>query len=84
MANSIQGSIKTRKAALEAAAWMNQKPYPIPVFRKGEMVEIYRGAGWSKATVLNSTPKGCSVRIAQNDQMTNIYDARCIRPAGKS
>jgi hypothetical protein len=83
MAKSAQGSIKTRKAALDAAAWMNQKPYPIPVFRKGEAVEIYRGAGWSKATVINSTAKGCSVKIWQNDQLTNIYDARCIRPTTK-
>lgn len=80
MTKSTQGSIKKKKAALEAAAWMNQKPYPLPVFRKGEVVEIYRGAGWSKATVVNSTAKGCGVKVWQNDQLANIYDARCIRP----
>ena len=84
MTKAQQASIKTKKAAIDAAAWMNQKPYPLPVFRKGDVVEIYRGAGWSKATVLNSTAKGCSVRIMQNDQMTNIYDARCIRPFAKN
>lgn len=84
MAKSSQGSIKTKKAALEAAAWMNQRPYPLPVFRKGDIIEIYRGAGWSKARVIESTAKGCSVKILQNDQFANVYDARCVRPASSN
>ncbi len=74
------GTIKYKKAALDAAAWMNQPPNPLPVFRKGEVVEVYRGAGWSKARVTQSTPKSCSVQILQGDKLTSVYDARCIRP----
>jgi len=78
------GTIKYKKAALEAAAWMNQPPHPLPVFRRNEMVEVYRGSGWSKAKVIESTPHRCSVLIFQGDKTTNIYDARCIKPIKQS
>jgi len=78
-----KSSTSSRHAAMEQAAWMNQAPNPLPVFKKGELVEVYRGAGWSKASVIDSTPKGCQVSIFQADKLTSIYDARCIRPCKK-
>lgn len=80
MTKRLEGMVREKKAVNAAAAWMNQRPNPLPVFRRGELVEIYRGAGWSKASVIESTARGCSVKILQNDQFTNVYDARCIRP----
>lgn len=74
--------IKKKKAVLDRAAWMNQSPNPLPVFRKGEVVQVYRGAGWSKGKVISSTSKGCMVNLFQGDNTINVYDARCIRKAG--
>jgi len=74
------GTIKYKKAALEAAAWMNQPPNPLPVFRKGETVQVYRGSGWSKGKVVMSSPKGCQVRLSMPDRTVSVYDARCIKP----
>lgn len=74
------GTVKYKKAALEKAAWMNQSPNPLPIFRKGQSVQVYRGAGWSKASVINSSPRGCSVRLVQGGALINVYDARCIKP----
>lgn len=78
------GTVKYKKAALDKAAWMNQSPNPLPIFRKGTSVHVYRGAGWSLASVVNSTPQGCSVRLAQGGALINVYDARCIKPASTS
>lgn len=64
----------------ERAAWMNQKPNPLPVFRKGQMVSIYMGSGWSQGRVVSSTPKGCCVSVTRPDKIVNVYDARCIKP----
>lgn len=74
------GTVKYKKSAFEAAAWMNQKPNPLPTFIKGQAVEVYRTASWTKASVVSSSPNGCTVRLAQGGQNVNIYDARCIRP----
>lgn len=74
------GTVKYKKAALDAAAWMNQAPNPLPIFLKGQAVEVYRGAGWSKGSVVLSTPGGCTVYINQGGKTINVYDARCIRP----
>ena len=75
------GTVKYKKAALDKAAWMNQPPNPLPIFRKGSPVRVYRGAGWSLANVVDSTSRGCSVRLAQGGTLINVYDARCIKPA---
>lgn len=75
---------KSKKAALEKAAWMNQKPNPIPVFPRGKIVAVYRGAGWSKGKVVNSTNKSCVVKLFQGDIMVNVYDARCVKPVDQS
>lgn len=78
------GTIKYKKAALDKAAWMNQPPNPLPVFRRGQIIEVYRGSGWSKARVIESTPRGCHVDIPQANKQTIIYDARCLRPLKES
>lgn len=74
------GTIKYKKAAIDAAAWMNQPPNPLPVFRRGEIIEVYRGSGWSKAKVIQSTARGCHVEIIQGAKQAMVYDARCLRP----
>lgn len=74
------GTIKYKKAALDAAAWMNQPPNPLPVFRRGQIIDVYRGSGWSKARVIESSAKGCQVEILQGAKRTVVYDARCLRP----
>lgn len=75
-------NIKKKKEMLDRAAWMNQSPNPLPVFRRGETVQVYRGSGWSKGQVVASSPKGCMVNLFQGDNTINVYDARCIRKTG--
>jgi hypothetical protein len=74
------GEVRYKKAALDHAAWMNQSPHPLPIFRKGQLVQVYRGAGWSKGKVLASSRDTCSVRLSQGDKIVSLYDARCIKP----
>lgn len=73
------GEVRYKKAALDHAAWMNQSPHPLPIFRKGQTVQVYRGAGWSKGRVLTSSRNNCSVRLSQGDKIVTLYDARCIK-----
>tara|TARA_B100000902_G_C26711221_1_gene621991 strand:+ start:84 stop:332 length:249 start_codon:yes stop_codon:yes gene_type:complete len=70
-----------KKKAWDQASWMNQDPQPLPRFSRGQSVQVYRGAGWSKAVVENSSRSNCTVRIAQGNQIVRVYDRRCIRPA---
>lgn len=75
---------RAKRTALASAQWMNQRPNPLPLFVKGQSVQVYRGAGWSAATVLDSTPQGCLVKLKQTQQDIRVYDARCIRPVIKT
>lgn len=72
--------LESVKKKHETAAWMNQRPNPLPVFRRGQIVNVYQGCGWAKGKVITSTPKGCCVGLFRPDKMVNVYDARCIKP----
>jgi hypothetical protein len=78
--DKAESALKSKKKSLSVAEWMNQKPNPLPLFLKGQSVQVYRGAGWSAASVVDSTPNGCVVKLKQGQQDVRIYDARCIRP----
>lgn len=71
-----------KKAALDNAAWMNQSPHPLPIFRRDQSVMVYRGAGWSKGIVVNSARQGCRVKLSQDQRTITVYDARSIKPVG--
>lgn len=78
---SLSKTYAKKKAALASAAWMNQSPHPLPLFLIGQQVMVYRGAGWSKASVIKSSKKGCTVKLGQEQRNITVYDARCIKPA---
>lgn len=75
---------RAKKAALDQASWMARPPTPLPVFLKGQTVQIYVGSGWSSAKVLSSSDAHCLVSLSKGDRMIKVYDARCIRPHGTS
>lgn len=72
----------SKKTALENAAWMNQSPHPMPIFRRNQSVMVYRGAGWSKGVVVMSAKQGCRVKLSQDQRTITVYDARSIKPVG--
>ena len=71
----------SRKAELEAIAWMNRSPHPMPVFKHDDLVYVLRNSSWAKAKVITSSQNGCQVQLVENKEAFNLYDARCIRPA---
>ena len=71
----------SRKAELEAIAWMNRSPHPMPVFNHDDLVYVLRNSDWAKAKVITSSQNGCQVQLIENKEAFNLYDARCIRPA---
>lgn len=83
MKRSSSTEAASRRKALEHAAWMNQPPNPLPVFRRGSPVQVYRGAGWSAGSVVQSGPNGCVVKLNQTREDVRVYDARCIRPVSQ-
>ena len=74
-------SYTSKKKAFEAAAWLNQPPHPLPILRKGTQVTVFRGAGWSKGVVIESTKDGCTVKVDQTGQSIRVYDRRNIKEA---
>lgn len=72
-------TLKAKKKAIDSAAWMNQAPHPLPIFRKGSKVSVYRGSGWSAGHVIESSRDGCSVKLSQGEQMVRVYDRRSIK-----
>jgi hypothetical protein len=76
----VKNNYAAQKKAIENAAWMNQPPHPLPVFRKGSKVNVFRGAGWSAGLVLDSSRDGCTIKIIQSGQTVRVYDARSIKP----
>jgi len=74
-------SILDRRAQLEAIAWMNKSPHPMPVFEHDETVYVLQNNDWRKARVITSSQNGCQVQLIENKKAFNLYDARCIRPS---
>lgn len=79
---SLNKNASRKKAALENAAWWNQPPHPLPIFRRNQSVSVFRGAGWSKAVVVSSSRDGCRVKLTQDQRTVTVYDARSIKPVG--
>lgn len=73
--------IKKKKYQLDHAAWMNRPSHPLPVFKPGESVEIYKSFHWIPGIVAKSTPGNCVVIMDKTDESMSIYDARLIRPS---
>ena len=80
MANTSKNStFMEKKKALDSAAWMNQPPHPIPIFRRGTTVSVFRGAGWSKGVVVKSSKNACMVKLEQTGNTISVYDRRSIK-----
>ena len=73
------GTIKYKKSALDHAEWMAQDPLPMRSFRKGTMVRVFMGAGWSKGKVVQWTKDGVSVWLLRKQQTVVVRDNRNIK-----
>ena len=58
---------------------MQRAPHPLPVIGRGQAVQVFMGAGWSKGTVQESSRDRCSVRLGREQKTTVVRDARNIR-----
>lgn len=58
---------------------MQQKPFPLPVYRKGTKVQVFLGAGWSVGIVLESSQEKCFVQLKNNNRNISVFDARSIK-----
>lgn len=54
--------------------------HPLPIYRRGQSVRVYMGAGWAKGTVDQSDRNGCTVYLSQLRRTTRCHDARNIQP----
>lgn len=72
---------ETIKTEMDAIAWMNQPPHPMPIFSHDEIVYVLRKTDWKKARVITSSKNGCQLQLVDSLEAFNLYDARCIRSA---
>ena len=73
------GTVKYKPSAYKESQRLGASSFPLPRFVKGTRVQIYMGAGWSTATVVESTQAHCVVQISINNRMVTVRDARNIR-----
>lgn len=79
MPKEFHQEISKRKERLDSAAWMNQSPHPLPLLQADQQVHVYRQSRWLYGKVIESSPNGCIVEIVDNNQVVNVYDARCLK-----
>jgi len=73
------GEVKYKASAHQNETRLLAQSLPMTIRRKGEMVEVYMGCGWSKGLVAMSSKDRCSVRITKTQVTTTCYDNRNIR-----
>lgn len=59
------------------------RPFPLPLFPIGSKVQVYLGAGWSTAYVVNSGQDKCQVRLSVGNRVITVFDARSIKKSEK-
>ncbi len=64
---------------LTEAQRLARPPTPMPALRRNAQVQVFTGAGWQKASVVDSTRDRCVVWLGQAQRNATIYDARNIR-----
>lgn len=73
------GEVKYKQSAYKEALRLEGVIHPIPVRRKGVIVEVFMGCGWAKGRVTSSTRDCCSVFLLKAQRSTTCYDGRNIR-----
>ena len=73
------GTIKYKKSALDHAEWMAQDPLPMRSFRKGTLVKVFMGAGWSKGKVVQWATDGVTVYLTRERRNCRVCDNRNIK-----
>ena len=73
------GTYKPKPSAAKASERMQQAPTPLPIFRKGTIVKVFLGAGWSKGRVEHSDKTRCVVFLKIGSRRVTCYDARNLK-----
>lgn len=73
------GTFKVKPSTQKQLDWMQQKPQPMKVFRKGSTVKVFMGAGWATARVEQSSTTNCVVYIKTGSKRVTVYDRRNIK-----
>jgi hypothetical protein len=73
------GTVKYKPSAYKTAERLSGAPFPLPKFVKGSKVQVYMGAGWSAASVVESNQTHCVVRLTVGNRLITVHDARNIR-----
>lgn len=73
------GTVKYKPSAYKNYERLAKPAFPLPRFPVGTKVQIYLGAGWSVASVVNSTQTQCVVRLPMGNRLITVHDARNIR-----
>lgn len=48
-------------------------------YHTGQIVEVRRGAGWSRGTIVRRAKDHISVDLKTERKMWTVWDSRCIR-----
>ena len=73
------GTVKFKASAVKASEWYQQAPLPMRSFRKGQLVKVFMGAGWSKGSVIQWTKDGVTVRLKREQRNVVVRDNRNIK-----
>jgi hypothetical protein len=73
------GSFKPKPSIQKQLEWMQQRPQPMQVFRKGTTVKVFMGAGWATGKVEESSTTSCIVYIKMGNKRVTVYDRRNIK-----
>lgn len=73
------GTVKYKPSAYKNYERLSKPSFPLPKLAVGTKVQIYLGAGWSVASVVNSTQTRCVVRLPMGNRLVTVNDARNIR-----
>ncbi len=73
------GTVKYKASAYKNYERLSGPSFPLPRFVRGSKVQVYMGAGWSSASVVDSNQTHCVVQLTVGNRMITVNDARNIR-----
>jgi hypothetical protein len=76
---TTQPTKKSKSRAVPDHKRLAGPSFPLPIFRKGTMVQVYLGAGWSTGRVIASKQDHCQVTLTMGNRTITVFDARSIR-----
>lgn len=72
------GTVKYKASSYKNYERLAGPSFPLPLFPVGTKVQVYLGAGFGTAYVVQSFQDRCIVRLANGNRNLTVYDARTI------